>query len=79
MEWKKASKEEYRQAFQEIYRAVRDLINIIERDPNLNYEQGFEKLKQEIIRDKIVGPLTKIEAVLLNLIEQAEKQKQKAM
>ncbi|MCK4355269.1 hypothetical protein KAW43_02935 [Candidatus Parcubacteria bacterium] len=72
MEWKEVNQEEYKQAFEKIYQAVRDLAYMIEHDPNLNYEQGFERLKQQIIRDKIARPLTKIEAVLLGLIEQAE-------
>lgn len=72
MKWEEVSSKEYEQAFQEIYRMVRDLMDMIEHDPNLSYEQGFEELKQKIIRYKIVIPLTKIEAILSGLIKQVE-------
>jgi hypothetical protein len=72
MEWKKVSEDEYEQALQKIYEDIRDLVDMIEHDPSLSYEQGFERLKQEYIRYQIVLPLTKIKMILLDLIKQAE-------
>ena len=74
MERKKVSEDEYKQTFQKIYQDIRNLVHMIEHDPNLSYEQGFQGLKQEIIRYQIVIPLTKIETILLGLIEQAKNE-----
>ncbi|MCK4520891.1 hypothetical protein KAT95_03505 [Candidatus Parcubacteria bacterium] len=75
MIWREVTKEEYEEAFQRIYQDVRDLIEKIEHDPDLDYEKGFIEWKQEIIRYQILHPLAKIEDVLNTEIEKLRKKK----
>lgn len=66
MKERQVTKEEYKQAFQKIYKAAEGLMYLIEHDSNLGYN-GF-LLKQKI-RSQIVYPLEEIEERLDSEIE----------